>query len=177
MIKLIATGVLVLVMTLGGVFAAVKFGQPPADDHKVDAPPPPQYVQGDLLTLPVLSNGAVAGYFLIRSTLLVDSVIMKDVKAPMTAYMTDELFGLLVGDKILDVKEVGKFDVAGFKTKIKDGINARMEKPLVRDVMIQQMDYITKEILDARDSTRKPQKIVINTDPEPPKAAAASPSH
>ncbi len=29
MIKLIATGVLVLVMTLGGVFAAVKFGQPP----------------------------------------------------------------------------------------------------------------------------------------------------
>ncbi len=52
-----------------------------------------------------------------------------------------------------------------------------MEKPLVRDVMIQQMDYITKEILDARDSTRKPQKIVINTDPEPPKAAAATPSH
>lgn len=177
MIKLIATGVWVLILTLGGVFAAAKFGQPPAEDHKADAPPPPQYVQGDLLTLPVVNGGKVSGYFLVRSTLLVDSVMMKQINVPMPAYITDEFYGLLIGDKVLDVKDAGKFDVAAFKTKIKDGINARMEKPLVQDVLIQQMDFISKEIIDSKDPTRKPQKIVINTDPEPPKPAAASPSH
>lgn len=176
MIKLLATGAWILVLTLGGVYAAAKFGQP-ASDHAQDAPPPPQYVQSETMTLPVVIDGAVSGYILIRSTLVVDEAVMKDVKVPMGAYVTDQLYTILVGDQLLDLKEKAKFDVVGFKQKIREGLNAHLEKPLVKDVLIEQMDFISKEAIEAKDPASKPERIVVDTDPEPPKSAAASASH
>lgn len=177
MIKLLATGVWILVLTLGGVFAAAKFGNPNPDDNKADVPPPPQYVQSETVTLPVVTEGKVSGYFLVRSTLVVDDALMKEIKVPMPTFLTDQLYTLLVGDKILDLKDKGKFDVASFKGKIKDGLNVRLEKPLVKDVLIEQMDFISKEDIEAKDPSRKPERIVVNTDPPPPKPAAAGASH
>lgn len=176
MIKLLASGVSILVMTLGGVYAAAKFGTSAAGDAE-HAPPPPQFVQGETLTLPVLADGKVSGYFLVRSSLVVDEESMKEIKEPVPAFLTDELYTLLVGDKVVDVSTADKFDVAGFKARVKDGLNARLNKPFVKDVLIEQMDFISKQDIEARDPNRRPQKIVSNTDPAPPKPAATGASH
>lgn len=170
MIKLIATGIWVLVVTLGGVYAAVTLGK--KDGEKtVEVVRPPHFVQSETVTLPVVTDGQVSGYFLIRASLQIDEEAMKDVHVPVPTYLTDELYTLLVGNKLVDVKNAGKFDVAGFKTTIMEGLNARLEKPMVKQVLIEQMDFISKEEIEARDPGRKPQKIVVNTDPPPPKSA------
>ncbi|NTJ41380.1 hypothetical protein G6L28_02055 [Agrobacterium larrymoorei] len=173
MIKLLATGLWILVMTLGGVYAAAKFGGGSAQSE-VAAAPPSQFIQSETVTLPVLSDGAVAGYFLVRSTLVVDEELLKQVHEPVPVFLTDELYTLLVGDKIVDIKDTNQFDVAGFKAKIRDGLNTRLGKPLVKDVLVEQMDYITKDDIEARDPNRQPQHIVANTDAPPPKAASGS---
>ncbi|KQO78943.1 hypothetical protein [Rhizobium sp. Leaf262] len=176
MIKLIATGIWILVVTLGGVYAAVTFGNH-GGDQSAEVVHPPHFVQSETVTLPVVSDGSVSGYFLLRASLQVDEDALKEVNVPVPTFLTDELYTLLVGDKLVDVKDADKFDVNGFKTKIKDGLNARLEKPLVKQVLIQQMDFISKEEIEARDPNRKPRKIVVDTDPEPPKPAAASSGH
>ncbi len=172
MIKLLAVGLWILVMTLGGVYAAAKFGN--GGEHDAAAPPPSHFIQTETVTLPVLSDGAVAGYFLVRATLVVDEETLGQVHEPVPVFVTDELYSLLVGDKIVDVKNTNQFDVAGFKAKLRDGLNARLDKPLVKDVLVEQMDYITKDDIEARDPNRQPQHIVVNTDPPPPKAASGS---
>lgn len=177
MIKLIATGIWILVVTLGGVYAAVTFGNRGAEDKSAEAAPPPHFVQSETVTLPVVTDGKVGGYFILRATLQVDDEAMKDVKVPVPAFLTDELYSLLVGERLINVKDADKFDVDGFKTKIKDGLNAKLEKPLVKQVLIQQMDFISKEEIEARDPNRKPKKIIENVDPEPPKPVAANSGH
>ncbi len=177
MIKLIATGVWILVVTLGGVYAAVTFGNHGADDKAAEVVRPPHFVQSETVTLPVVADGKVSGYFLIRASLEVDEDALKDVKVPVPTFLTDELYSLLVGDKLVNVKDADKFDVAGFKTRIKDGLNTRLDKPLVRQVLIEQMDFISKEEIEARDPSRKPKQIVVDTDPPPPKPAPAAAGH
>lgn len=176
MIKLIATGIWILVVTLGGVYAAVTFGNHNAADKSAEVVLPPHFVQSETVTLPVLTDGKVSGYFLLRASLQVDDDAMKDLKVPVPTFLTDELYTLLVGDRLVNVKDADRFDVNGFKAKIKDGLNARLEKPLVKQVLIEQMDFISKEEIEARDPNRKPKKIVVDTDPEPPKPAAAASS-
>jgi flagellar basal body-associated protein FliL len=179
MIKLIATGVWVLVVTLGGVYAAVTFGGNGATDQNGEVVPPPHFVSSETVTLPVVANGKVSGYFLVRASLQVDEEALKEVTVPVPAFLTDELYTLLVGEKLVDIKDAGKFDVVGLKTRIKDGLNTRLEKPLVKDILIEQMDFISKEDIEARDPNKKPQKILVNTDAPPavPAAAAASSGH
>ncbi len=175
MIKLLATGIWILVVTLGGVYAAVTLGNHGAN-QAADAPPPPHFVQSETVTLPVVADGKVTGYFLVRASLQVDEDALKEVHVPVPAFLTDELYTLLVGDKLVNVKDADKFDVAAFKAKVKDGLNTRLEKPLVKEVLVEQMDFISKEDIEAKDPNRKPQKIVVNTDPPPPKPEPAASS-
>lgn len=176
MIKLIATGVWILVVTLGGVYAAVTFGNKGANET-AEVVRPPHFVQSETVTLPVVADGKVSGYFLVRASLEVDEDALKDVKVPVPTFLTDELYNLLVGDKVVNVKEADKFDVAAFKTRVKDGLNTRLDKPLVKQVLIEQMDFISKEEIEARDPNRKPKQIVVDTDPPPPKQAPATAAH
>ncbi|WP_320200911.1 hypothetical protein RMR16_001145 [Agrobacterium sp. rho-13.3] len=176
MIKLLATGIWILVLTLGGVYAAVTFGNKGAGDQAAEVVRPPHFVQSETVTLPVVADGKVSGYFLVRATLVVDEDILKEIKVPVPTFLTDELYSLLVGDKVVDVKNAGNFDVPGFKARVKDGLNASFGKPVVKNVLIEQMDFISKEEIEARDPNRKPQKIVVNTDPPPPKPAAGASS-
>jgi flagellar basal body-associated protein FliL len=175
MIKLIATGIWILVVTLGGVYAAVTFGNKGANPT-AEVVHPPHFVQSETVTLPVVVDGKVSGYFILRASLQVDEDALKEVNVPVPTFLTDELYTLLVGDKLVDVKAADKFDVNGFKAKIKDGLNARLEKPLVKQVLIEQMDFISKEEIEARDPNKKPQQIVVNTDPPPPKPVAGASS-
>lgn len=175
MIKLIATGIWILVVTLGGVYAAVTFGNKGANPA-AEVVHPPHFVQSETVTLPVVVDGKVSGYFILRASLQVDEDALKEVNVPVPTFLTDELYTLLVGDKLVDVKTADKFDVNGFKAKIKDGLNARLEKPLVKQVLIEQMDFISKEEIEARDPNKKPQQIVVDTDPPPPKSTAAASS-
>lgn len=176
MIKLIATGVWILVVTLGGVYAAVTFGNKGAGET-AEVVRPPHFVQSETVTLPVVADGKVSGYFLVRASLEVDEDALKDVKVPVPTFLTDELYNILVGEKLVNVKEADKFDVPAFKTRVKDGLNTRLDKPLVKQVLIEQMDFISKEEIEARDPNRKPKQIVVDTDPPPPKPAPATAAH
>ncbi len=174
MLKLIATGLWVCIVTLAAVWFSISQATKPPDSAdaakaKVDT----EVVKVETISIPVISKGGVKGYFLSRVTLIVDKVKFKAAKLPADTFLTDELFTLLVGHKMVDLTEIQQFDLSGFKDLIKKGMNERYEGEIVMDVLVEQLDYLSKADvranLDAQNHDRKGTKIIEGEEaPEAP---------
>jgi flagellar basal body-associated protein FliL len=177
MLKVLLIGFWVCLVSIGGVYLSVRMSQSSAEAAAAPAPVVSTIVRGNPLSMPVIHNGAVEGYFLGRISLSVDAEKSKKVTLPMDVLLTDELFTLLMGNPMIDLKNTGAFDPEQFRTKIKDGINGKVGDAVVMNVMIEQLDYMSKDAIKSN-SERKgnpipAQKILEGT----PVEAAPAPAH
>jgi predicted DNA binding CopG/RHH family protein len=155
MIKLVLTGVWVCAITLASVYFTVHSATAPApapDDSKQSQL---ELVKGETITVPVVKDGAVAGYFLGKMSFMMNKEMIKNVSLPLTEMTTDELFTLLVGNKMIDVTNMKAFDPQAFRDLIKKNINSHLGGEYIDQVMLEQMDYISKEEVGATSSGHK----------------------
>jgi hypothetical protein len=177
MIKLLLTGLWVCIVTLAAVYFSVQMSAPPPPRRRGGCPQGAlELVRGESLTVPVISDGMITGYFLGRFSFMMDKEQIKGQKLPMTELTTDQLFTLLVGDKMIDLGNPGAFDLETFRTRIKDQLNAKLGEGMVDEVLVEQLDFISKEDIRtnvAREGKRPiaPTKIVEGVVVEEPKPA------
>ncbi|APO66440.1 hypothetical protein ACDY96_35160 [Rhizobium mongolense] len=176
MVKLVLTGIWVCAITLASVYFSVKLATapaPPADDSKQSQL---ELVKGETITVPIIGDGAVTGYFLGRVSFMMNKDTVKGMTLPLTEMTTDELFTLLVGNKMVDISKLKSFDPQAFRDAIKKGMNEKLGGEYVSEVMLEQLDYLSKEDVKANASgqqkkTADPVKII---EPPPPEAASAA---
>jgi flagellar basal body-associated protein FliL len=178
MIKVLLIGLWVCIVSIGGVYLSARMSEATASADAAPAPVVTTVVRGNPISMPVIHNGAVDGYFLGRISLSVDSEKSKKVQLPMDVLLTDQLFSLLMGNPMIDLKNVGSFDPENFRNKIKDGINAKLGDAVVANVMIEQLDYMSKETINTNTARRgknpiPAQKIVEGVAVEAPAPAAS----
>ena len=106
-----------------------------------------------------------------------DKEKIKGIELPITEYTTDQLFTLLVGEKMVDLGNPGAFDLEVFRSRIKDDMNRRLGEGVVAEVLVEQLDFLSKEDIRtnvAREGKRpvQPTKIVEGVVVEEPAAAA-----
>jgi hypothetical protein len=146
MVKLIFTGLWVCAVTLGAVYFSVQMSAPPPPVDEAELlKARSELVKGESINVPMLSNGAVQGYFITRISFMMDKEKIKTVKLPVTELMTDELFTLLVGNRMVDLSHTASFDLAAFRASIKDNLNKRFGDEYVLDVLVEQLDYLSKD--------------------------------
>ncbi len=158
MVKLVVAGLWVCIVTLGAVFFSVRLATAPVVAPEADAKAPTELVRGESITVPMISEGGVKGYFLGRISFMVNKEKLKGIKLPMSELMTDELFTLLVGNKMVDIADMQAFDLVAFRETIKGDINKRLGDDLVEEVLVEQLDYLSKE--DVRATAEAPKSPV-----------------
>ncbi len=164
MIKLVLTGLWVCAVTLASVYFSVQTATAPVispDDAKKAQQ---ELVKGESINVPVIANGQVTGYFLTRISFMMDKGKATALQIPLPELTTDELFSLLVGNNAIDISHVQNFDVAAFRSDLKKRMNERLGGDYVADVLIEQLDYLSKEETHGGESigkkTVKPVKIL-----------------
>lgn len=174
MVKLLLIGLWVCAVSIGGVYLSASLSQAPAETQ---APPAvvASIVRGNSISIPVINNGVVDGYFLGRISLSVDSEKAKKVQLPLEVMLTDQLFSLLMGNRMIDLKNVGSFEPDKFRSLIKDGINKKVGDDVVAEVLVEQLDYMSKDAIQNASKGGKGapamQKIVDGVTVEEPKSA------
>ncbi|MFB9950196.1 hypothetical protein ACFFP0_15140 [Rhizobium puerariae] len=157
MVKLLLTGLWVCIVTLGAVYFSVQMSAAPAPvDEEAKKKELLELVRGESITIPVISDGAITGYFLSRVSFMMDKAKIKDVKLPMAELTTDELFTLLIGNRMVDLAKPGAFDLEKFRSSIRDGLNRKLGDGLVAEVLVEQLDYLSKE--DIRNNASRGNK-------------------
>ncbi|SMF43756.1 hypothetical protein QTA58_04735 [Neorhizobium sp. CSC1952] len=157
MVKLLLTGLWVCIVTLGAVYFSVQMSAAPAPvDEEARRKEMQELVRGESITIPVISNGAITGYFLSRVSFMMDKEKIRNVKLPITELTTDGLFTLLIGNKMVDLSKPGAFDLEKFRSSIKDDMNSKLGEGLVAEVLVEQLDYLSKE--DIRNNASRGNK-------------------
>ena len=179
MVKIIAAGLWACLVTLGAVYFSIHLATAPAEVSEEDAKKAAlELVRGEPITIPWIADGSVRGYFLGRVSFMMDKEKIKGVHLPMTELMTDELFTLLVGSKMVDISNMGAFDVAAFREKIKTDLNAHLGEGFVEEVLIEQLDYVSKDDVRATsEGTAKPPAEPVKVIEGDAVGEAAKPAH
>lgn len=178
MLKIVFIGLWACVVTLGTVYGSVYMATRPPVDEEALRKASLQLVRGEPITVPLIADGSVNGYFLTRISFMMDKEKITGVELPMTEYMTDELFTLLVGNKMVDIANIGAFDVAAFREAIKTDMNKRLGEGFVGEVLVEQLDYLAKNDTRVGGNESKPQSSPVKiVEGEAPPAAPASGGH
>lgn len=176
MIKLLATGVWICGVALASVYFSVQLA-----NKDVDPEPTPamfgglETIRGEVNSIPVIGSGAVQGYFLTRLSYTVDPVKAAALTIPISDLITDALYSALVGEPIIGFPDIVSFDLEGFKSLILNSLNERVGETIFHDVIVEQIDFLSKE--DIRSNVQQGRSLKNNATVDAAPPAPDTPTH
>lgn len=146
MIKFIVAALWILGVTIGTIFFSYSAS---GEKHDSVAESPflgeLEYMKTDMLSVPVVKGGEVVGYFLSRFVYAIEPEKLKKLSLPADTLLVDQLYTYLFSNPQIDFADPAGLDVAAMRTELRDSINERVGADLVHEVLIEQIDYLTKE--------------------------------
>jgi hypothetical protein len=100
------------------------------------------------ISVPVLSGGQLEGYVIARFAVNVVSQQAKALDYKIEDIVTDEIFRVVYGTVGGDLRMDRKPDLLKISTSIVEQVNARTQPGIVRELLIQEFTFVTKQ--DAR---------------------------
>jgi hypothetical protein len=150
MIKFIFAAVWLCAATVGAVVYSYQTSQ-----ARQNAAPAPTFFGGmstlktGIISVPVLQDGKVGGYFLARLSYTADPDILSGLTIPPETLLTDQIYTYLFANPQIDWADKKSIDLEAFKKGIREAVNKKIGKDLIHDVLIEQVDYLSKsEIRD-----------------------------
>ncbi|MBB3233693.1 hypothetical protein [Phyllobacterium endophyticum] len=151
MIRILLIGLWICAVALGSLYVAVWQNSATAavgseaieilDDGKTD-----------VFSVPIIIDNAVQGYVVSQLAYTLDHGVNASFGIPVSYFINDEIFRQFYGH-YSDVKEVQKVNFDDVRKAIIDGVNARFPQPLVKDLLVEQFNYITAQ--EIRDQNTK----------------------
>ncbi len=147
MIKIVVSAVWICLVTIGSSYAAAMWA---AGQQQQTAPVEEffgglDYVKSNTISVPIISGGAITGYVVAQFVFTVDGKILRKLSVPPELFLIDEAFRAIYAGEAPDFADLEKYDLSGLKQKIAANINERFGTRIVRDVLIEQFNYVPKE--------------------------------
>lgn len=145
MIKFIVAALWICAATVGAVFYSFQ-----AAGEAADQPANPllgglDYVNTNMISVPVVRDAQVKGYFLTKLVYTVEPAIRAKLSVPAEALITDQVYSYLYANPQIDLAKDSPIDLDAFRKNIRDSINARIGAKLVDDVLVDQMNFLTTD--------------------------------
>lgn len=150
MIKFVVAGLWICIATVGSIYYAFTIsGRSSADEALPAYFGGLDYVKTDVISIPVVRNSGVQGYFLARLVYTIEKSKLVKMSVPTQPMMVDQLYSYLYSNPQIDFTQAKSVDLVALKNGIRDAINARVGETLIHEVLVEQVDYLSKaEIRD-----------------------------
>ena len=103
------------------------------------------YVKSDIISVPIISEGKIAGYVVARFVFTMDGTILRQLSVPPTMLIVDEAFRALYAGEAINFANLKKYDLDSLKQRIVKNVNTRFKSDLVKDVLIEQFNFIPQD--------------------------------
>ena len=141
MIKLVLVGLWACVITLASSYGGAYFKalqSKPAEAQKIE------YKKTREFTVPKIADGAIQGYVIVELSYSEDIAAEKNINAPPEVFLLDEAYRYIYSDETIDFDNMKKYDLQKFTKELVKRVNARMNAPIITDVLIQEFNYMGK---------------------------------
>lgn len=152
MIKFAAAAIWLCAVTIGAMFYSFQNAA-----AKMDAPAPPPLMGGldsiktEIVSVPVVKDGRIEGYFLTRLVYAIEPEKLAKLSVPAEALIIDQVYTYVYGNPDLDFADRESLDLDAFRAGIRKKINEKVGEELVHEVLVEQVDFLSKE--EIRDNT------------------------
>lgn len=155
MIKFVAAAIWIAAVTVGAVYFS--FNMERSADGKPEAGflAGLDYVAAPMISVPLLRDRQVQGYFLARLVYTVEPEKVKKLPVPVEALLTDQVYSYLYGNPHIDFTDRDGLDLEALRGGIRDAVNARAGEKLVHEVLIEQLEFLTREDIRGNSANRK----------------------
>jgi hypothetical protein len=176
MIKFIAAAIWISAATIGAVYYSFQSSAPKAEGEQAQ----PMlggldYVKTEMISVPVVKDSAVTGYFLTKLVYTVDPAVMGKLSVPAESMIVDQVYSYLFGSPEIDFSQTTGLDLDAFRGHIRDAINKRVGEQLVYEVLVEQIEYLTKD--EIRDNALRRRAVDMKTPKFVGGEAGAKPAH
>jgi hypothetical protein len=174
MIRLLLCGLWVCLVALGSTYAVVswpaataapeahatapaseKAHGKPAKGHAASAkghgskpaglPDGMEAIKTRMISVPIVADNAVQGYVMAQFAFIVDGKVMEHLAIKPDVFLVDEAFRAIFEGSSIDFRRFKKQDLRGLTKEIAGNVNKRLGVRLIDDVLVQELNYITKD--------------------------------
>jgi len=136
---------LAMLSTVGGVYGAVFWKTSAATPAPKDEPVKLAMIKTHMVSVPILMDGQVLGYVVTRLEFTADSELVKLSSVQPEAFVADEAFRRIYETAPDDFRKNRKQAFNELTASIVAGVNERLGRPVVKDVMIDTWTYLSKQ--------------------------------
>lgn len=165
--KAFLVGVWAVVVTLGAGYAAATLK---LEAGETDVKPKLEglkYTSLPTMSVPVVDDGKVEGYVVVRMVYTADSAILRALASEPDPFITDEIFRTIYAEAEVDFGKLARLDLGALADEAKARVNERMGDAVVQDLLVDGLNYIS---LDDPDSMRRVSRAAAQAS-VPPDAA------
>jgi hypothetical protein len=146
-VKYIFVGIWVCAVTLGAAYGVMywRAQQQQAAAHPIAPKIEIEQIKTKMISVPLVLNGTVHGYVLAQFTFTVEAKAANALPVKPDIYLVDEAFRLIYAGEAIDFRTLRKPDVAALGRLIKESVNKRFGTELVKEVFVQELNYVPKE--------------------------------
>jgi hypothetical protein len=146
--KLVLIGLWACLVTLASSYGATYW----KSAHEKTASPESsildlEYKKTKEFNVPKITDGVVQGYIVVKLSYSLIPGAAKGLPDAPEAYLLDEAFRIVYSDDSIDFSNLKKYDLPKMTKTLVQNVNARMNSPIIKDVLIQEFDYVTKSDL------------------------------
>ncbi|MEM8551451.1 MAG: hypothetical protein AAGF45_03665 [Pseudomonadota bacterium] len=140
--RLLLVGVWAVFVTLGTGYAVAswKLADPGQDDRpRFEGL---RYTSLPTLSVPVLEDGEVKGYVVVRVVYTADAAVLRGLSAGPDPFISDELFRALYSRAETVFGRLVRLDLGAFAEDVRTKVNARMGDEVIQDLLIDGLNYV-----------------------------------
>ncbi|MFC3725156.1 hypothetical protein [Neoaquamicrobium sediminum] len=147
MIKFMVAALWISIATTGALLYSFQSAQKPQETAEAEATAFQglDYVKTGIISVPVFDRGKVYGYFLVRLVFTAEGKRLAALKLPAEALLADQIYTQLYASPEIDFTKRDDLDIDSFRESIRTGVNERLGEELIREVLVEQVDFLPKD--------------------------------
>jgi hypothetical protein len=144
MVKMIALGIIVTVATLAGAYAGLVTSQPKAPTN-TNEQEPVEFVKLDATSVPIIRDGGIMGYVVVRSAFSASAKDVKQNRTSMTVFVAEALFKSIYAEQGLNFAAMKPLQLDALTEGTTKAANARIGRDAIKQLAIESLSFLTVE--------------------------------
>jgi hypothetical protein len=154
MLKLVLVGVWVAIVTAGAAYLSATLQATPGATADKEAFQGIESISTEMTSVPMVRGGTVVGYVIIQLNFAADHAKLQALQLEPKPFLIDAAFRVIYANPA-DFTRLRAADIDALTAAIAVEANRRMGGEVVKQVLIQQLNYVRKE--DIRTHWIKPE--------------------
>lgn len=143
--KVFLVGLWVTLVALGTAYGVAVYLPSSTGSTKAAAAVVLQSQKTRVLNVPIVTDGQVRGFMAVQFVFTTDASLAKALQVPPEVYLLDEAFRTIYADSAIYLNHDEKYDLKKLTSHLVESTNAHLGAPMIKDVLIDNFQYIDKD--------------------------------